>query len=130
MNWLHSLEKKIVKEVRKGKCGCQGEDGSNICTYVLLICTSPEIMDELHQTYKTNGSAADIYEEAVVYGDVRVGETTQLEVAVKISILDTRRAQAAQATVDEMKVEGIDTNVAIMKVDFHFHFIKFYWHKQ
>ncbi|KAK4261638.1 hypothetical protein QN277_004604 [Acacia crassicarpa] len=59
--------------------------------------------------------AADIYEEAAVYGEVRVGETTHLEVAVKKSILDTGRAQAAQATVDKMKVEGIDTNVAIMK---------------
>ncbi|XP_028793539.1 uncharacterized protein LOC114749214 [Neltuma alba] len=58
---------------------------------------------------------ADIYEEAAVYGDVRVGETTQLEVAVKKSLLDTGRAQAAQATVEQVKVEGIDANVAVMK---------------
>lgn len=63
---------------------------------------------------------ADIYEEASGYGVVRVGETTQLEVAVKQSALDTGRAQAAQATVDQVKVEGIDTNVAVMKVTYVF----------
>ncbi|XP_054809283.1 uncharacterized protein LOC129311198 isoform X2 [Prosopis cineraria] len=58
---------------------------------------------------------ADFYEEAAVCGDIRVGETTPLEVAVKKSILDTGKAQAAQETVDQVKVEGIDTNVAVMK---------------
>ncbi|KAK9275769.1 hypothetical protein L1049_023038 [Liquidambar formosana] len=48
-------------------------------------------------------------------GDSRVGETNPLEVAVKQSISDTGRAEAAQATVDQVKVEGIDTNVAVMK---------------
>ncbi|KAJ1400173.1 hypothetical protein SESBI_29733 [Sesbania bispinosa] len=58
---------------------------------------------------------ADIYEETTVIGDMRVGEINPLEVAVKQSLLDTGKAQAAQATVDQVKVEGIDTNVAVMK---------------
>lgn len=74
--------------------------------------------------------AVDIYEEAAVDGDVRVGETSPLEVAVKQSILDTGRAEVARATVDQVKVEGIDRNVAVMKVDYDFDFIIFFWQKQ
>lgn len=48
-------------------------------------------------------------------GGVRVGEINPLEMAVKLSITDTGRAEAAQATVDQVKVEGIDTNIAVMK---------------
>ncbi|XP_022141677.1 uncharacterized protein LOC111011981 isoform X2 [Momordica charantia] len=48
-------------------------------------------------------------------GDVWVGETNPLEIAVRQSISDSGRAEAAQATVDQVKVEGIDTNLAVMK---------------
>ncbi|EOA20047.1 hypothetical protein CARUB_v10000319mg [Capsella rubella] len=54
-------------------------------------------------------------EEMAIVGDFCVGETSPLEIALKQSILDTDRAEAAQATVDQVKVEGIDTNVAVMK---------------
>ena len=64
---------------------------------------------------------ADISHEMVIVGDVRVGEISPLEIAVKKSILDTGRAEAAQATVEQVKVEGIDTNIAIMKVNNNFH---------
>jgi hypothetical protein len=54
-------------------------------------------------------------EELTIVGDFCVGETSPLEIALKQSILDTDRAEAAQATVEQVKVEGIDTNVAVMK---------------
>ncbi|KAI5401835.1 uncharacterized protein LOC127098072 [Lathyrus oleraceus] len=57
----------------------------------------------------------DNYEERTVVCDIRVGEINPLEVAVKQSLKDTGKAEAAQATVDQVKVEGIDTNVAVMK---------------
>ncbi|CAL0320661.1 unnamed protein product [Lupinus luteus] len=57
----------------------------------------------------------NIYEETSFTGDIRVGEVNPLELAVKKSLLDTGKAQAAQASVDQVKVEGIDTNVAVMK---------------
>lgn len=63
--------------------------------------------------------AVDIYEETTVIGDIRVGEINPLEVAVKQSLMDTGKAEAAQATVDQVKVEGIDTNVAVMKVCYY-----------
>ncbi|KAK2635149.1 hypothetical protein Ddye_029941 [Dipteronia dyeriana] len=53
--------------------------------------------------------------ETIAVGDICVGETNPLEIAVKQSISDTGRAEAAQATVDQVKVEGIDTNAAVMK---------------
>ncbi|XP_058758031.1 uncharacterized protein LOC131631251 [Vicia villosa] len=59
--------------------------------------------------------AVDNYEETNVVCDIRVGEINPLEVAVKQSFKDTGKAEAAQATVDQVKVEGIDTNVAVMK---------------
>ena len=55
-------------------------------------------------------------------GDVWVGETNPLEMAVKQSIWHKGKAEAAQATVDQVKVEGIDTNVAVMKVNNDFSF--------
>lgn len=58
---------------------------------------------------------ASFDEEAIIVGDVCVGETNPLELAVKQSLSDTSSAEAAQATVDQVKVEGIDTNVAVMK---------------
>lgn len=63
----------------------------------------------------------DICEEATFVSDIRVGEIHPLEVAVKKSLLDTGKAEAAQATVDQVKVEGIDTNVAVMKVNYYLH---------
>lgn len=51
-------------------------------------------------------------------GDICVGETNPLELAVNQSKRDIGRAEAAQATVDQVKVEGIDTNLAVMKVNF------------
>ncbi|KAM3754826.1 hypothetical protein ACB098_03G193900 [Castanea mollissima] len=58
---------------------------------------------------------ANLGGQAVIIGDICVGETNPLELAVKQSLLDTGMAEAAQATVDQVKVEGIDTNVAVMK---------------
>ncbi|KAM4121275.1 hypothetical protein ACJW30_03G195600 [Castanea mollissima] len=58
---------------------------------------------------------ANIGGQAVIIGDICVGETNPLELAVKQSLLDTGMAETAQATVDQVKVEGIDTNVAVMK---------------
>ena len=61
---------------------------------------------------------ANMDEEALIVGDFCVGETNPLEIAVKRSISDTGRAEAAQATVNQVKVEGIDTNLAVMKVGY------------
>ncbi|KAL7090737.1 hypothetical protein ACP275_12G059600 [Erythranthe tilingii] len=54
--------------------------------------------------------------EATYQGvDVCVGESNPLEAVVKQLKQDTGMAEAAQATVDQVKVEGIDTNLAVMK---------------
>ncbi|KAL3651197.1 hypothetical protein CASFOL_004199 [Castilleja foliolosa] len=59
---------------------------------------------------------ADSYAEATYQGgDVFVGELNPLETVVKQLKQDTGMAEAAQATVDQVKVEGIDSNLAVMK---------------
>lgn len=58
----------------------------------------------------------DMNEEATFQvGDVCVGEANPLETIMKQLKQDTGRAEAAQATVAQVKVEGVDTNVAVMK---------------
>ncbi|KAG8382620.1 hypothetical protein BUALT_Bualt05G0096400 [Buddleja alternifolia] len=48
-------------------------------------------------------------------GDVWVGESNPLEALVKQLKQDTTKAEAAQATEAQVKMEGIDTNLAVMK---------------
>lgn len=57
-----------------------------------------------------------IEEKYILVGDVCVGSTSSLETAVKESFCYSEIAEAARATVDHMKVDGIDTNLAVMKV--------------
>lgn len=59
------------------------------------------------------------YDEEATYssGYIRVGEADPLEVAVKQSKVSTGKAVAAQETVNQVKVDGIDANLAIMKVN-------------
>lgn len=60
---------------------------------------------------------AELLGEATYQGaDVYVGELNPLEDVVKKLKQDTGMAEAAQATVDQVKVEGIDTNLVVMKV--------------
>ncbi|KAK6921499.1 Protein of unknown function DUF639 [Dillenia turbinata] len=62
------------------------------------------------------GKGEDVEADSLIsFGDFCVGETNPLEMAVKQSKCDTGRAAAAQATVDQVKVEGIDTNLAVLK---------------
>ncbi|CAA0825817.1 Plant protein of unknown function (DUF639 [Striga hermonthica] len=51
----------------------------------------------------------------LVVGEVAVGEMTSLEKAVKEAKSSYENIVLAQATVDGAKVEGIDTNLAVMK---------------
>jgi hypothetical protein len=77
---------------------------------------SPVSLLTLSQLGFISQKEANLNGEAVIVGDIYAGETNPLEMAVKQSVLDTGKAEAAQATIDQVKVEGIDTNVAVMKV--------------
>ncbi|GAU12183.1 hypothetical protein TSUD_01500 [Trifolium subterraneum] len=79
------------------------------------ITVSPAAVVALFCLGFKSKTATGNYEETTVVCDIQVGEINPLEVAVKKSLMDTGKAQAAQATVDQVKVEGIDTNVAVMK---------------
>ncbi|KAL5544787.1 hypothetical protein UlMin_008571 [Ulmus minor] len=54
-------------------------------------------------------------ESGLVVGEMTVGEMTSLERAIKESREDYEKVVVAQATVDGVKVDGIDTNLAVMK---------------
>ncbi|KAI0502522.1 hypothetical protein KFK09_017475 [Dendrobium nobile] len=54
-------------------------------------------------------------EEKLIVGDVVVGEMTDLQKVVMESRLNYKMVEEAQATVDGVKVDGIDTNLAVMK---------------
>ncbi|KAI3463780.1 hypothetical protein Pfo_020443 [Paulownia fortunei] len=55
-------------------------------------------------------------DSGLVVGEIAVGEMTPLEKAVKEARSSYENVVLAQATVDGVKVDGIDTNLAVMKV--------------
>ena len=55
-------------------------------------------------------------ENRLAVGEISVGEMTTLERVVEESKNNYKRVVSAQATVDGVKVDGIDTNLAVMKV--------------
>ncbi|KAK7271247.1 hypothetical protein RJT34_26985 [Clitoria ternatea] len=54
-------------------------------------------------------------ENKISVGEISVGEMTSLEKAVKDSRNNHKKVISAQATVDGVKVDGVDTNLALMK---------------
>ncbi|KAL1318525.1 uncharacterized protein LOC107644290 isoform X1 [Arachis ipaensis] len=54
-------------------------------------------------------------ENTISVGEISVGALTPLEIAVKESKNNYKKVVSAQATVDGVKVDGIDTNLAVMK---------------
>lgn len=58
----------------------------------------------------------DPNENELLVGDIAVGKMTPLERAVKESKNNYEKVVMAQETVDGAKVDGIDTNLAVMKV--------------
>ena len=63
------------------------------------------------------GTNPDVTSEAgLAVGEIAVGKMTTLEKVVKESRSNYKKVVLAQETVDGVKVDGIDTNLAVMKV--------------
>ncbi|EOY21044.1 hypothetical protein QUC31_007167 [Theobroma cacao] len=60
-------------------------------------------------------SSSNLSEAGLVVGEVAVGEMSLLERTVKESRDNYKKVVRAQETVDGVKVDGIDTNLAVMK---------------
>ncbi|KAL9372422.1 hypothetical protein Peur_034666 [Populus x canadensis] len=60
-------------------------------------------------------SSTDLNEAGLVVGETSVGEMSSLEKVVKESQSSFKKTVLAQETVDGVKVDGIDTNLAVMK---------------
>uniref|UniRef100_A0A7N0TMW6 Uncharacterized protein n=2 Tax=Kalanchoe fedtschenkoi TaxID=63787 RepID=A0A7N0TMW6_KALFE len=71
------------------------------------------VVSNLGSMFGNSGSPSD--ECGIVVGEVAVGEMTALERSVKESKTSYKKVVLAQATVDGVKVDGIDTNLAVMK---------------
>lgn len=56
-------------------------------------------------------------EDRLVIGELTVGKMTSLERAVKKSKTNYEKVVVARATIDGVKVDGIDKNLAVMKVN-------------
>lgn len=65
------------------------------------------------------GTSSNANEAGLCVGEITVGEMTPLERAVKESRTNYKKVVLAQASVDGVKVDGIDTNLAVMKELFY-----------
>ncbi|XP_074559270.1 uncharacterized protein LOC141815254 isoform X2 [Curcuma longa] len=54
-------------------------------------------------------------EDKLLVGEIVVGELTSLERAVNDARINYKQLEKAQATIDGVKVDGLDTNLAVMK---------------
>lgn len=61
------------------------------------------------------GTSLNNNKAGLVVGEISVGEMTSLERSVKESKNNYEKVVVAQATVDGVKVDGVDTNLAVMK---------------
>lgn len=55
-------------------------------------------------------------ERGYIVGDVGIGGTSPLRRAVRESVCYSGRVEVARATLDQVKVKDIDTNLAVIKV--------------
>lgn len=62
------------------------------------------------------GEKSDINEVGLLVGEIVVGKMSALERAVSDSRNSFKKVESAQATIHGVKVEGIDKNLAVMKV--------------
>ncbi|XP_062159213.1 uncharacterized protein LOC133866638 isoform X2 [Alnus glutinosa] len=72
-----------------------------------------DMVSNLGFVFGTNSSNPN--EAGLVVGEIAVGEMSSLERVVKESKNNYEKVVLAQATVDGVKVDGIDTNLAVMK---------------
>ncbi|KAI7996158.1 Exocyst complex component SEC6 [Camellia lanceoleosa] len=64
----------------------------------------------------TSSFSSNANKTRLCVGEITVGEMTPLERAVKEYRTNYKKVLLAQASVDGVKVDGIDTNLAVMKV--------------
>nr|CAB3497743.1 unnamed protein product [Digitaria exilis] len=85
-----------------------------------------ELAEDVKQVVKpelTGPWGSRLFDKAVMYksttllfvGEMVVGEISSLQKAVIDSMNNYKKVELAQATVDGVKVEGLDTNLAVMK---------------
>lgn len=99
--------------------------GDRILETVATMLTSKESPSSLYSVSATTmasslgfvfGTGSNRFNQSVItVGEITVGEMTPLEKAVEASRSNYKMVANAQATVDGAKVEGLDTNLAVLK---------------
>ncbi|KAH9620675.1 hypothetical protein KSS87_015705 [Heliosperma pusillum] len=101
--------------LHSGACSAQADiSGSSFTEKQLVEC--PVSLVTLSELGLTLDKDVEFDSKATYFrGYVCVGEINQLEAAVKQLKMDTGKAEAAQQTVNQVKVDGIDANFVIMR---------------
>ncbi|KAH6822251.1 heat-inducible transcription repressor [Perilla frutescens var. hirtella] len=79
------------------------------------VCSSSALSLASNLGFVIGKSCGVVNSNGPVVGEIAVGEMTPLQKAVKEARSSYENVVLAQATVDGVKVDGIDTNLAVMK---------------
>ncbi|OEL16903.1 hypothetical protein BAE44_0022075 [Dichanthelium oligosanthes] len=104
---------------------CDKVPGGDVILETLASAVSSRTSDRTNQPGTSRGMHAVLSNLGVVspvnngerlfVGEMVVGEISSLQKAVIDSMNNYKKVELAQATVDGVKVEGLDTNLAVMK---------------
>lgn len=105
---------------------CDKIPGGDVILETLATAISARTSDRSNQPGTSRGMHAVLSNlgvmspvnkgERLFVGEMVVGEISSLQKAVIDSMNNYKKVELAQATVDGVKVEGLDTNLAVMKV--------------
>lgn len=116
------------KEPERNNNNTGGKSGNGKGMYSVSATTMASSLGSVFGANSNNQSL-------ITVGEITVGEMTPLEKAVGESRSNYKMVADAQATVDGAKVEGLDTNLAVLKVLFgysnprsEFHLIIYYFY--
>ncbi|PWA96781.1 hypothetical protein CTI12_AA033400 [Artemisia annua] len=89
------------------------EPERNKSSYGMYSVSATSVASGLGVVLGTSSNMAN--QSSIIVGEITVGEMTPLEKAVDESRSNYKMVADAQATVDGAKVEGLDTNLAVLK---------------
>lgn len=86
-------------------------------TGAMYSISASDMVSQLGLVFGSSPRSSSSSSGSLVVGEVLVGDVNPLEKAVKQSRKNYEKVVLAQETVNGVKVDGIDTNLAVMKVN-------------
>ncbi|XP_019443298.1 PREDICTED: uncharacterized protein LOC109347729 isoform X2 [Lupinus angustifolius] len=90
-----------------------GRDNDSRAGSGMYSISATDMVSNLGFAFGTSSNNSN--ESRIAVGEISVGEKSSLERAVKESKNNYKKVVSARATVEGVKVDGIDTNLAVMK---------------